>query len=220
MSFKALSFDIETVPLLSSMAAEYPEGERSPPSNYKNEEAIARWHENDKAQWELGRVKEYSLNPRLGRVVCIGYYDGSESMGDLAKTEADEAGLLKRFWGAVEQHGQICGWNTFGFDLPFIITRSIILGVDPGKVNIPTYLKRYTNPYHFDARYALNNWDVRAPGKLAEWLVALGMDPKSDDPANVWPMVKAGEWDRLMSYANQDAKQAHEVCARVARFYL
>ena len=61
-----LIIDIETVPLASALAAPYPEAERQPPSNYKNADAIERWHEKDRAEWQASRVKACSLDPRLG----------------------------------------------------------------------------------------------------------------------------------------------------------
>lgn len=216
-----IAFDIETVPLAKSLCSPYPADDRSPPANYKNEEAIARWREADERMWRAARVKECSLNPRLGRVVCISYASDGEEWLWTARTEDDEARVLTGFWASVERYGQIVGWNSAGFDLPFIITRSIINGVLP-TVDVSQYTRRYSNRPHLDLKMALLNWPsgpYKAGEGLDEWALALGLEPKSGHGSLVFDMVQRGAWDELEAYALQDARLTYQIAERVAPYF-
>jgi hypothetical protein len=91
-----LVLDVETVPLAASLGAEYPESERSAPANYKDPIKIQEWRDRDREKWQSERVKDCSLSPRLGRVVCLGFaLDGGDVETSLAREEQDETRLLE-----------------------------------------------------------------------------------------------------------------------------
>ena len=213
-----LAFDIETVPLLSAMQSPYPE-DREPPANYKNEDAIARWREKDRASWDEGRIKEYSLNPRLGRVVAFACWNEQGGRSAVAQTEADEHLLLEDFWTFLRHDPLLVGWNSQGFDLPFIVVRSLLLGVTP-HVDVAKYLKRYSYAPHFDVKAALLAWDVRRAGEgLHEWATAFGLAGKDHHGSEVYGMVQRGEWGVLGSYCRADAKATYDLAERVVPFF-
>lgn len=212
-----LCFDIETYPLASSMALPYPEDERTPPANYKSEEAIAKWREADRERWEEERVKRYSLSPRLGRVAAIAYHDGSAPLVCTAHAEADEPALVADFWGRVGQAGgQIAGWNSVGFDLPFLMVRSLKHGVTMS-ARVPDYLRRYSHRPHFDCKMALLNWPSSyATGEgLDEWAAFFGIAGKSGHGSEVYAMVTEGRWDDLERYATGDIAATRALVDRI-----
>jgi len=211
-----LSFDIETLPLDSSMALPYPD-DRDAPANYKSIEAISKWRDLDEAAWEVGRIKAYSINPRLGRVCAIGYADGEASWGETAPQEADEARVIEQFWGLVWTRGQVCGWNSLGFDLPFLLVRSALLEV-PVPKGIGAYLRRYSYTPHLDCKMALLNWPSGYPkGEgLSEWAVAFGLQPKSGHGSEVYAMAQQGDWGAIGDYAADDALLTHGIADRLA----
>lgn len=209
-----LTFDIETVPVASALAAEYPKDRRSPPSNYKSEDAIAKWYATDEASWREGRISECSLSPRLGRVVAIGWVVGGQSGVDVAETEADERATLQRFWEHVRVARQVAGFNSHGFDFPFLLTRSLILGIAPG-IDVTGYLRRYTHTPHFDVRMALTGWDSRQTGTLQDWCDAFGIAGKIGSGSEVYGMVTRGEWDKLVAYAAADVEATAHLVAKV-----
>jgi len=206
----SFAFDLESVPLQSSLLLEYPAEDRNPPGSYKNEDAIARWREADLEKWEGDRIKAYSLNPRLGRVVAIGYGSDDPTIAgaDLAKTEGDEAGLLRRFWELVEAAGdRTYTWNGHGFDVPYLIVRSLLNGVRlPALARDMT--KRYATYPHCDVKMVLLNWPsggyVKGEG-LSEWAQAFGLEPKSGHGSQVYQQVRDGQWAELSAYATDDA---------------
>lgn len=197
--------DIETVPLDAALAVPYPSDEREPPANYKTQEAIWRWREQDAARWAVERVKVCSLNPRLGRVLCIGTSDGVL----MAQTPAEEANVLAAVWRELAYaRGRVVTWNG-SWDLRFILLRSLALKVDvplPPSV-ITSWFKRYSSAHHVDCKAVLTNWEppVRGEG-LSEWATFLGLPPKTAGVtgADVYGMAQAGQWTAIADYCAQD----------------
>lgn len=219
-----LILDIETVPLASSLAAAYPDADRLPPSNYKNEDAIAKWRENDRAKWQEERTKECSLNPRLGRVLCIGMA-GSTDAVFVAPTEHEEATILLSFWDAVDRNakGRVVTWNG-AWDLRFLVIRSLAHGIMP---SVPTatvreWFARYRTYPHFDCRAVLTNWDTYKAGEgLEEWSGFLGGDGKASgmSGADVYPLYQLGHFDEIVSYCAQDVQATRSIYERIAPMF-
>ena len=86
-------------------------------------------------------IDKAPLSSLTGRVVAIGYRHGTshriEAINRATATEqdrdAEESGIISAFWSrasrAMDQNLPICGHNICGFDLPFLIQRSWMLGV-------------------------------------------------------------------------------------------
>lgn len=204
--------DIETVPLEASLAVAYPADDRNPPATYKSEEAITRWREADESAWRAARVKECSLNPRLGRVVVVGMIDSKISehvVTGEAPTETDEADMLSNVWDVVAgAHGHVVTWNG-GFDLRFLLVRSMLLGVhvpiSPSKVR--EWFRRYQTAPHCDVKALLTNWEPPTKGEgLDEWARAFGITGKTGgmNGAAVYPAYVAGDIVGIASYCVGD----------------
>lgn len=215
-----LILDIETVPLASALAAPYPVADRQPPGNYKNPDAIAKWRESDQAVWASARSKECSLNPRLGRVLCIGL-NGTVEM---AKTEDDEAKALVVFWDAVKVNdGEVITWNG-AWDLRFLVIRSLVHGILPTIESrvVRSWFKRYVTYPHFDCRAVLTNWEpYRAGEGLEEWSAFFGVNGKAPgmSGADVYPLYQAGEFEKIATYCQQDVDATRAVYERIAPMF-
>lgn len=105
----------------------------------KHAAMVAKWLSgNEEARAEcLGKA---ALSPLTGRVLAIGYLNGvcGLRLDHIDNAVGGEHGLLSRFWecyGANRHQGRLVGHNIYGFDLPFLVRRSWLLGVDvPGDV--------------------------------------------------------------------------------------
>lgn len=211
--------DIETVPTEAALAAPYPEADRSPPGNYKNDDAIAKWREGDRAAWEADRIRLYSTNPRQGRVLMIGYgWPDGRVTSTLARTEADEVEVLRDFWNILRHGRQLVGFNSMGFDFPFLLTRSLVLGVRP-TVKATEYLRRYVHTPHFDVRMALANWDFRATGTLPDWCAAFGIDAPPGHGSEVYAHHVAGEWDKITAHLHGDVTATGLLAHRIGHAF-
>lgn len=86
------------------------------------------------AHW-AAKLDKAALNAETGRVVTIGYLPVGEPdvSAYLDDADFDEKRLLRRFWSGYEKvvrrRGRIVGWNSNGFDIPYLIKRSWIVGV-------------------------------------------------------------------------------------------
>lgn len=211
-----LVFDLETIPTEAALAAPYPEADRTPPANYKSEEAITKWYASDRAAWSEARIKECSLTPRLGRVLALGVQSHTDPapVVSLAADEEDEGDLLRFFWQLAEGE-TIAGFNSHSFDLPFLVTRSLILGVTI-PLRLPDYLRRYTYAPHFDVRMALTGWDARATGTLGDWATAFGLDAPVGKGAEVYGDFVMGNWEGIQDHCREDVETTLALARRVA----
>ena len=82
------------------------------------------------AHWQEFKSKA-ALNPATGCIICAQY---SNSEGEVFIDHAPEADILNRFWGEFEKQrlsgGKLVGLNILEFDLPFLVVRSWLAGVD------------------------------------------------------------------------------------------
>ena len=224
-----LVLDIETIPLDSSLTRPYPT-DRQPPANYKSEETIAKWREMDRQRWETDRAKEYSLNPRLGRVLCLGWAT-TDDEGNLlthgleyAAEEPSEADVLERFWRmALEADGRVVTWNG-SWDLRFLVMRSLACGIQPslGAYYIREWFRKYVTQPHFDCKAVVLNWDVRVSGEgLDEWSKFLGLPGKTEGISgkDVWPLYQGGMHDEIAEYCVRDVLATAAVYHRLLPFF-
>jgi hypothetical protein len=111
-------------------------------------------------------------DPLTSRVAAIGYYEPHEARYLIAYDE-DEGGMLRQFWECflcAQAAGiKMVGFNSFAFDLPFIVRRSWGNGVRVPS-NIMTYGGRYWNECFIDLMQA---W------KCGEWKCFISLDALS-----------------------------------------
>lgn len=213
-----LGIDIETIPTLAAMATPYPEAERLPPSNYTKTDTVAAWREMDRARWDEERIKAYSLNPRMGRVLNLSYqWAGAHARAEYATTESEEHTVLASFWEQArtwDQHSAgpwepLVTWNGGHFDLRFILMRSMKLGVQPtiSRQIIRDWFRRYAYYPHFDVMAAVLNWDMPQRGEtLDAWCEFTGVARKVAGMSgkDVYPYFLAGRHTEIQDYGNGD----------------
>lgn len=97
--------------------------------------AVARY-ESDvataKEEWWKGIVSKAALSPLTGRLLAIGYC--STDSGRIILDIDDETAMLHRFWLQYKKcrtnHRIMCGHNIAWFDVPFLMRRSWLVGMD------------------------------------------------------------------------------------------
>ncbi len=99
--------------------------------------------------WEQKTVEGASLDASIGQVLAIGYRDARGNVGidRCDQGPHNERRLIETFWKtfvAVVTHGNVMiGHYIGGFDIPFLIRRSWILGIDvPGLARDGKWLSR------------------------------------------------------------------------------
>lgn len=229
MNANPLVLDIETLPLAASLNEPYPKDERTPPSNYKNADAIANWYTRDETEWRANRVKACSVNPRLGRVLCMGVTteDNNNASVTFAHTEADEPALLRSFWQTMGMEaGEVVTWNG-AWDLRFLVIRSMVHGITPTlrPETIAGWFRRYSTFPHFDCRGVLTNWQWGVEGEgLHEWAKTFGLPERPDairglTGADVSRLFTEGKLATIEEYCAWDVMDTKRVYAQIAPMF-
>jgi hypothetical protein len=172
-------------------------------------------------------VERYmALRPEFGRVVCIGMGHDARGRGDLetkalvARGEADERGILEGFWEAVRggRDRRFVTYNGLAFDLPFLLRRSVYLGVPP-TAGLP--LRPFALDAHFDVMRALSNWERADAVRLdiVAALLGLAKSPEGMEGSQVLGLWRAGRHDDIAAYCLGDVRLAYEIFLRIEPYF-
>lgn len=211
-------FDIETVPATDLR--------RAPPLIAQ---AVTKYA--DRQEWDESKVM--SLSPWFGQVVSLAVGDGDAEgdeqrvtvfvvpppgvdIGDLPPhvRAVSEADLLRAFWALAGQARCVVSYNGRGFDVPFLVGRSLIHGV-PVKVDLQG--SPYAVRPHLDLFQALGGRGGRGPSSLDVVCWALGLaSPKEDmDGSMVATFYAKGDVARIAQYNAGDVRATTAVYQRV-----
>lgn len=165
------------------------------------------------------------LSPVTGRVLAIGvgFADGSNHYLTLNEaTDVNEAGLLEEFWRdfyypTIKASFNLIGHNIFDFDVPFLIRRSWLLGID-----IPENILRgrYLNDAFIDT---MTRWNCgsRSAGYVKLDMIgqALGVGGKLEGVTGAdfhrLYFGFTGERDKAMDYLEADVNVTRNVARRM-----
>jgi predicted PolB exonuclease-like 3'-5' exonuclease len=235
----AVACDLETVPLASSLALPYRLEDRDVPQitktgKYRSQEDLDAWIAADMLTWQRQRLKGYSTDPRLGRIVSVGVAVTSDMArlelplkaagtmrgAGVAPTEADEAALITNLWNTLAVAERVVTFAGQFFDLPFLIIRSLLLDVEvPDSIEVPKLLVRYRSAPHMDVSELLANWSPQRRASLEDWAAAFGFPPKLMHGDEVFDAYVAERWDLLAEYPQQDALLSLALAQRLASVY-
>lgn len=172
--------------------------------------------------WETEEEhRETATDANLGRILCIGYCEQTESgkiirhgcFGYRPETkdfEPDEAIILADFWQYLEGFDKsrdlLIGHNILDFDLPFIVQRSIIKRVKP---TVGFYFGKYKNAPVFDTMREWDCWKWGGSTSLKKLAFALGLDdPKSGGITgeNLYEAFMEERYEEIYKYCMRDVK--------------
>lgn len=176
-------------------------------------------------------LSKLALSPLTGKVLAIGMLnpetrsgkvlyqapDGTASTSDDGKIEflpGDEAFLLRTFWEDVKRFDRIVTFNGRGFDCPFLMLRSAILGITPTRNLVPY---RYDATKHCDLLDQMTFYGATRRYNLDFYCRSFGIrSPKSDGitGADLGPLVERGEFRRIAEYCIGDVIATAELYRR------
>jgi predicted PolB exonuclease-like 3'-5' exonuclease len=132
----------------------------------------------------------------------------------------DERFLLEQFWKAVANFNRVITYNGRGFDVPFLMQRSLIREV-PVSVNLmPPRFHRGTN--HLDLLEVLSQFKSVRPLGLATWTEAIGEEsPKTGAVAGaeVGRAFQEGRTREIAEYCMRDVVSTARLAERVERMW-
>jgi DNA polymerase elongation subunit (family B) len=168
------------------------------------------------------------LNPDSGRGELL--YD--DRHGDLDKLEfpegtefslfgGDETAILERFWQSISRYRPVITYNGRGFDVPFLMQRSLIREVEITENLLPPrfYLNRAN---HLDLQDILSTFRATRPYGLAAWTQAIGASsPKEGSVAGaeVGEAFHAGRTGEIVEYCARDVVATAKLADRVLRHW-
>ena len=194
-----LVFDIETAP--HTRAAEWLPVHKAP-STYKDPIKIAEYCVRKQAE----TLEKAALDPDLGRIVAIGWFDESDgkTIAAIAKTERQEKNLLVKFWAQCFDR-QLVGFNCLSFDLPYLLRRSDYLNIPVSRsVDLSPYSKR-NDVVDLMLRLSFNGVLTRrslAFHAARRGLVAADAISGKDVPE----CIAAGEWSLVKKHVRADVR--------------
>jgi len=121
------------------------------------------------------------LNPDTEKGVVLYAGDRSEETtsedGHIQFVAGDEEEILRRFWDIITKYDQFITFNGRGFDCPFLMLRSMVLGIKPSR-NLMPY--RYESSVHCDLLEQLTYYGATRKFNLDFYCKAVGIEsPKS-----------------------------------------
>jgi len=175
-------------------------------------------------------IDKMGLDPNFGRICVIGYAvrEGADTISATDDCLADvtdegEARLLSAFWARASQCDRLGSFNGAGFDIPFILRRSWLLGVRPTRRFETVAWKCATGEAnHVDVRLALSDGDSRARGTMDLYgKLKLGRG-KTDgmDGSQVWAYWQEGRVDEIREYCRDDCITTLELLESLYGYYL
>jgi 3'-5' exonuclease len=159
------------------------------------------------------------LPPFLHRVVvisCVMRDDEGVKVFSIGEPEAQEKTAIQRFFAGIDKHvPQIVSWNGRTFDLPVLVNRGLIHGVnaacfwDTGADNKDFKWSNYINDRHLDLMDVLSLYGGRGSplddlARLAGFPGKLGVGG-----AAVWETYRAGKMDEIRNYCEADCANTY-----------
>lgn len=208
---KTLVFDIETVPAFER---------RDLPASV----AAALADNATLKQMEPDAVM--GMSPFFGKVVSLALGDGDAEIDDVTVLAVppdgvtidpcpkwlrpmSEADLLRAFWALASRAETVVSFNGRGFDIPFLVARSLIHGI-PARVDLLS--QRFALRPHLDL-FELVSQRGRGPSKLDVVCWALGIESPKEvmDGSMVAPAYARGEIVKIAEYNAHDVRATSAV---------
>ena len=223
-----LVLDIETI------------GEDFDSLDHATQDNLTRWIKKDSDSEDEYKIALADLknglgfSPLTGEIVAIGlldyyknegavYYQAPGQKNEEIKEDGiqfkqmDEKTMLQKFWELAERYQVFITFNGRAFDMPFLITRSAILGVRPTKDLMRGRYLYQNNPdaLHIDLAEQLSFYGAtRRKGSLHLWSRAFGIpSPKSGGVTgdDVGPLFKKKKFLDIARYNVGDIRATREL---------
>lgn len=207
-------FDIETAPLPDDQL-ERVKPIFEAPANYKDPEKIKANIAEQEAAWR----DRAALDATTGRVLCIGVLDG-EIFDCIDGFEANnEARGLKNFWMWLDTmqlalSHNVVGFAIFHFDLPFLLRRSWVHGVQ-----VPMIVRRSSRwqPWHENIQDMAELWQCgnrEQRVSLDTLAKTLGVGAKNGDGKD-FAKLYATDKDAAFAYLRNDLNLTRDCWQRI-----
>lgn len=167
------------------------------------------------------------LNPASERGVLL-YDDEHGTLDDLDLPEdarfevigGDETAILTHFWDRIVPFRRVITYNGRGFDVPFLMQRSLVRDV-PIRANLmpPRF---YLDRNHLDLQDVLSMFRATRPFGLSAWTQAIGATSPKDGSvagAEVGEAFAAGRTGEIVEYCARDVIATARLAEKTVRLW-
>jgi 3'-5' exonuclease len=206
-----LIFDIETIPQSTLSTAQE--------NALKTKVERATKNSTDKSEYDGIRNKIMAISPFFGQIICIGVMKIKETGEEIARVlEGDEKTMLETWWNVLKHHkGLFVHYNGLGFDVPYIIKRSMYHNIMPTNSQFLD-TRRFQKFPHFDVFQVICDYDMRNAVSLDVASEYLGIkSPKTGEvkAENVYQAYQDGRMKEIAEYCLDDVRATYDVYKRV-----
>jgi predicted PolB exonuclease-like 3'-5' exonuclease len=209
-------FDIETIPQQSELSKVQ--------ETYLDKQLVKRLGPDYQDNPEYNETKRLIMGttPYLGEICCIGIKKVlANGQFDMVALKGAEADILTRWWGIISKHrGQFVHYNGLGFDVPWIIKRSMKYGIRPTSKDFLDR-RRFQKYPHFDVQQILADWDRFNIISLELACDFLGVtSPKEGEikAKDVAQAFKDGKIKQIAEYCLKDVDATHQIYQLVTSY--
>lgn len=174
------------------------------PSNWKDPEKINAAIEQKKKEW----LEDGALHANTGIVLVVGILESDSR--NITILEGEESSIIKGFWDFFsETTDMIVGHNIKGFDVPFILRRSWLLGI---QTPVDIVRGRYINDRFIDTmeRWACGTRDTISLDNLSKAFGLPGKSGSGKDFAGQY-MLGGDFKKKALDYLRNDLLMTHAV---------
>ena len=162
-----------------------------------------------------------ATNPFYGEIICIGLH---KAVGDEFGTTTlmgSERAILEKFWKILAPFkGLFISFNGLGFDVPFILKRSMKYDLIPTSNDFLDQ-KRFSRKPHFDVKLIIGDWDRYAPGTLRLICEHLGIESPKEGivkAENVEDEFKKGNIQAIADYCLKDVVATYKAYLKLNKY--
>lgn len=164
------------------------------------------------------REKEASCSPEMCMIVSMAWGTGGKVESMLLQPDnEDDSHIVHRFWELAEKCRKVVGYNCIGFDLPVVMTRSMLLKIAPSR---QISLSPFSNPHCIDLMLARFGRGGQARGQ--KWLgKSLGCEATSEeDGSKVLDLYRQGKLEEIAAYNESDVIQLQQLHELMKGFFV
>lgn len=215
-------FDIETIPDQSPKALAKARENVKHPANLKKQESIDIWYAENAERAAKEALAKTSLDGGAGHVCTIGWAinDGPVRI-EHAEDVGEERDIIAAFFKGLvrvdrgrplRSGATLVGHNVLGFDIPFLLKRAVVLGVElPPASTMP----RDPKPWHPGVFDTMTAWAGQSRGDMISMnrlCGILGIVGKADfDGSMVADAWAAGQHEIIATYCDDDVRRTRAI---------
>lgn len=207
-------FDIETIPDQRKDTLDKLRAEVTAPAKYSKPESIELWLAENRESAAREALAKTSFDGGAGHACTIGWAinDGHVQV-EHAEDVGEERDIIAAFFKGLPRSGAtLVGHNVLGFDIPFLLKRAVVLGVElPPASTMP----RDPKPWHPKVFDTMTSWAGAGHGDMISMnrlCGILGIVGKEDfDGSMVAEAWANGEHETIARYCDDDVRRTRAI---------